>query len=413
MKIHDIECTQGPGNGVLTAWVEPCVSAKPIEVFYKIEGIEYPLSGGTDALAVALLTPSMFERESLSIEGTLSQPLVRNLGRAQKILSQWYDYLETVPIAAESGGGGHPDPASGVLCCFSAGVDSWYSLLKHDTRITHLLLIRGFDIGLDNDALWQAALSRAGIVAERMGKRLVTCATNIRDIADKRRSRWGRPFNGDFWGESLHGAALASVALLLQNDIGEVIIPATHNRAQIKPWGSSPLLDHFWSNGRVRILHDGCEAGRTEKVRAIAQCDLALETLRVCYHDTPDINCGRCEKCLRTILALRTCGALDRAKTFPPNRPLAEMRGLIVPRHLRHHYEMLRDEARRTGDTELLETIEVIMGERLSMRRMISLAKRAARETRLGRQLHAARGRFHKSAIALPADRFGSRSGSA
>ncbi|MEX2451071.1 MAG: hypothetical protein WD407_09470 [Rhodospirillales bacterium] len=81
------------------------------------------------------------------------------------------------------------------------------------------------------------------------------------------------------------------------------------------------------------------------------------------------------------------------------------MRGLIVPRHLRHHYEMLRDEARRTGDTELLKTIEVIMGERLSMRRMISLAKRAARKTRLGRQLHAVRRHFQKPAATPPADR--------
>src|SRR5262249_59102310 len=41
-------------------------------------------------------------------------------------------------------------------------------------------------------------------------------------------------------------------------------------------------------------------------------------SLRVCW-ENPDgaYNCGRCEKCLRTMINLLIAGALDRCPTFP------------------------------------------------------------------------------------------------
>ena len=40
-----------------------------------------------------------------------------------------------------------------------------------------------------------------------------------------------------------------------------------------------------------------------------------------------EVNCGTCEKCLRTRLALAAVGALARAPTFPPGAPtVAEVR---------------------------------------------------------------------------------------
>jgi hypothetical protein len=264
--------------------------------------------------------------------------------------------------------------------------------------VSHLLLVRGFDIGLNNDVLWSAATKRAGQVAEGLGKQLITCETNLREIADKRRAGWGRRFEGDFWGRCLHGAALASVALALRKTVGELIVPATHTYAEMKPWGSSPLLDPLWSDGHLRIVHDGCEANRVEKVRRIADSDLVLETLRVCYHDTSEINCGHCEKCLRTMMALRVCGALARARTFPHYLPVREIHSLIVPPHVRHHYITLREEARRMGDEELLRAAEVVLKERLSLRQVVARARHLARQTAPGRALAQLRNRWRLAA---------------
>ena len=220
-----------------------------------------------------------------------------------------------------------------------------------------------------------------------MGKTLITCETNLRNVADKCRSTWGRRSDHEIWGHCLHGAALSSVALLLRHTIGELIIPATHTYAQVKPWGSSPLLDHLWSDGHVKITHDGCEANRTAKVRRLAASDVAVESLRVCYHDTSRINCGHCEKCLRTMVALRLYDALDRARTLPRSLSMPELHALVIPSFVRHHYIALGEEARRLGDDELVKATEIILGKRRSLRHALARFKHVVRPTATGRVL--------------------------
>ncbi len=386
MEILDISTSESNGVAIIRVRAQPRSAKESLELWYRFEGLDEPLGGVNEAVAAALLVPCMAEGEPLSMPGPLSPVFLANVAKAQQLLAGWYGDLRPVEIRCSGHDGDTASPrADGVMGCFSAGVDSWYSLLKHELRVTHLLFIRGFDVGLGNDVLWRAAQANAAAVARHLGKRLVTCETNLRDICDKRRSRWGKPFAGDFWGERLHGAALASVALPLRRTIGEVIVPATHSYAQVKPWGSSPHLDPLWSDGHVGITHDGCEVDRVAKIRRLAGSDIAMATLRVCYSDTPDINCGRCEKCLRTIMALRLCGALGRAKTFPRPVALSEMHALIVPSHVRHHYVALREEALRVGDREIVEATEIILGERMSAVQTTARLRQALRGTVLGR----------------------------
>ena len=95
------------------------------------------------------------------------------------------------------------------------------------------------------------------------------------------------------------------------------IVPATHTYADVFEWGSHPLLDPQWSSGSVHVEHDGANVSRTEKIRTIVRDRDALGWLRVCYRN-PDqaYNCGRCEKCVRTMLSLHALGALEQAPTF-------------------------------------------------------------------------------------------------
>lgn len=384
MEILDISTSQGMGVAAVSARVKPRGTAEPLDLWYRFEGLDKPLDGVNEAVAAALIVPCMAEDEPLSMPGSVSPVFLANVTKAQRVLTGWYDDLRPIRVRCSVHDRSAYRRASGVICCFSAGVDSWYSLLKHEQRVTHLLFVRGFDIGLGNDALWRAARSNAEAVAARLGKRLVTCETNLRDIADRSRGKWGKTFTGDFWGERLHGAAIASVALMLRRAIGELILPATHTYAGLLPWGTSPRLDPLWSDGYVKITHDGCEKDRVAKIRNLTASDIAMATLRVCYGDTPEINCGRCEKCLRTVMTLQLCGALARAKTFPRPVPPAELRSMIVPPHLRHHYVALHEEARRIGDTEMLMTTEILLGERLSAVQASARLRHALRGTVLG-----------------------------
>jgi hypothetical protein len=106
-------------------------------------------------------------------------------------------------------------------------------------------------------------------------------------------------------------------------------VPAVHTYQRLKPWGSSPLLDPLWSSDRLAIIHDGCEASRPEKIAYIATSDAALESLHVCaQHHT---NCGSCEKCVATQVALRNADALDRATTFPDPASLPSPQAMAEP----------------------------------------------------------------------------------
>jgi hypothetical protein len=73
----------------------------------------------------------------------------------------------------------------------------------------------------------------------------------------------------------------------------------------------------------MQVMHDGCEVTRYEKLELIAKSDFALAHLRVCWQAAEEnpYNCGKCEKCLRTMTGLYLHGALSRCRTF--TTPLA------------------------------------------------------------------------------------------
>src|SRR5262249_54154050 len=154
----------------------------------------------------------------------------------------------------------------------------------------------GFDIhvGRSNSDLFPLVLESSHEVAQALSREVLPVTTNIRDFTDAHVD-WG----------IYHGAALASVALALQPMFRQMHIASTRAYDRLIPWGSHPLLDPLWSTESLALSHDGCEARRLEKVQLIAGSPIALSTLRVCW-ENPDnaYNCGRCEKCLRTMIAL-------------------------------------------------------------------------------------------------------------
>jgi hypothetical protein len=116
-----------------------------------------------------------------------------------------------------------------------------------------------------------------------------------------------------------HGAVLASVALLLASKFSRVYIPSSLSYDSMFPYGSHPDLDYRWSTELVEVIHDGYELNRFEKTEFVARSSLALRNLRVCNNvNDSHYNCGYCEKCLRTMVALEILGVIPRMAPFPP-----------------------------------------------------------------------------------------------
>jgi hypothetical protein len=92
-------------------------------------------------------------------------------------------------------------------------------------------------------------------------------------------------------------------------DPGFLFLAATYDVPNMSHWGSHPALDVNFSSQRLTIVHDGARFSRLDKVRELAAWPTALANLRVCTENpATGLNCGECEKCIRTRLELLAAG---------------------------------------------------------------------------------------------------------
>jgi hypothetical protein len=325
MRVSDARLIRHRDSCQLEAWVTlESMQSDPFLLWYRfpLDYIAAVSVGLSDAFVAALLTPAMALGERLRIEGVVSDQLMQSLPLLQAIYKEWNTGLSIISV--DSFGldpsAAHEERTRRVSLFFSLGVDSFYSLLKNnrdhpndEKTIDDLLFVRGLDIAIDDpevDDLFDMSVLNAKSVADQFRKTLLIASTNLRHFTNRFVS----------WGKTCHGAALASIALALSKRFTEVNIASTYDWEHLVPWGSHPKLDPLWSNGKVLLSHDGCEATRLDKTRLVSEHPIALETLRVCYENPDSVyNCGRCQKCLLTMVELQRCGALELCRTFPQN----------------------------------------------------------------------------------------------
>jgi len=138
------------------------------------------------------------------------------------------------------------------------------------------------------------------------------------------------------------------------------------------------LTDSLLSSWTLRVRDDGAAFDRPDKVRAIAGSDLARRQLRVCFKSTDGANCGRCKKCLLTMLMLETFAGLSACPTFPRVLDHGAVRALDVdkPWELRH-LRNLRGRAVAAGRRDIVSTVDALLGWRGFLRRSARRANRA------------------------------------
>lgn len=272
------------------------------------------LNAAGDAWMASLAPVAAKLHEPLSI-GVPADPLLReNVSEVTRVWRSWYPELSDVLVDAVPPVSGSPRRGSRTAAFFTGGVDSFFTALRHGAgegtprtlAIDDLIFVHGLDIPLGNEpgfANVRASLQRA---ADAMQKRLVVAATNLRETR----------FSEASWSRVAHGAALAGVAHALGSAYGTVIIASSAGYRDLRFWGSHPLTDPMFTSSRTTVLHDGAAFMRVEKTEYVARSPLAMRHLRVCYRSEDGGNCGQCNNCYRTMLALETLGALEACATF-------------------------------------------------------------------------------------------------
>lgn len=268
-------------------------------------------TSGSPWLAATLL-PAMMTGDRLAIEAPVSARLRAGVDRLQDVLIAWWGEryplrrvsIEAPPEAITLGGRAR-------AACFSRGVDSYYTVLAgrraaSGPGLTHLLYSGTIDfMDAAERPQRERALAATARAAEDIGVPLIVVYTNLRE------------FHEGYAGW-IHGyaQALAAVGHALGGLLAELRISTAYHRSQGVLWASHPALAGPLSSESMTIRHVGSEARRMDKVRAIGTDGSALRHLRVCIVPDSERNCGRCEKCLRTMLELHAAGALERCPAF-------------------------------------------------------------------------------------------------
>jgi hypothetical protein len=279
------------------------------------------LSSWADPWIAMLLWPAMRLGQTLRIDATGSARLAEATDQLMAIVHCWDARFR--PVKLQLQGTTDTRSSDGLTAgFFSGGVDSFYTMLKNrSTRsprhgeIRHLIFAQGLDIPMADMELYNLIVPSMQSCADELGCTLVPCATNIRDVIPEGLVSW----------RLCHGPALAAIALGLPGRWKRVVIPATQTYKDLLPNGSHPLVDPLWSTESTELVHDGADATRLTKVKYIATSALALRHLRVCWRNPEgQYNCGRCEKCVRTMISLKIAGVLEQCAAF--DQPLSYAR---------------------------------------------------------------------------------------
>ncbi|MBW5448374.1 hypothetical protein GE107_20225 [Cohnella sp. CFH 77786] len=208
---------------------------------------------------------------------------------------------------------------------FSGGVDSLGTFLRRKEENPYFVTIWGGDIGLHQPHIWREvkrhneAFGRSNRIESLFLKSSMRTFLNEELIA----FTYGR-FTHGWWPGVQHGIGMVGLCapLAYMLGIGNLYVPSAlpPKLARAVPDGSNTLINNQirWTGTKVQL--EGEELTRQDKVGLIADYIRSRDsdlTVRVCWSNKEYGNCGRCEKCSRTIAALLAEGIDPRRAGFP------------------------------------------------------------------------------------------------
>jgi len=318
------------------------------------------------AFLIGCIIPAMhFGEKRIHIDAEICPSLRDGLQTVMAIMKEWsrgeYKPLrieaKTRSIAAYT----QSQRRAGLF--LSGGIDSLAALRankqnypeEHPGSIKDCLLVHGFDIGGVAERgmkynVFDRARAALSAVAKDANVTLIPVYTNIRHLCDER----------DLWLDKFFGAVLASVGHAFASRLHSVYIASSYDIPNLVPCGSHPLLDPEYSSFDLRIKLLGLSLSRLEKLKLVADWDVAFQNFRVCLANVADrLNCGKCEKCVRTMTELVAIGALDKTHAFVENDVSPELFSgfKITIRHRAVFYEEMVPFLKERGRDDLVETI--------------------------------------------------------
>jgi hypothetical protein len=275
------------------------------------------------AFAVGCIIPALyFGERRLAVDQAICPRLKEGLTTVMALMHHWTQgsfqpLAIDAPLTKTTL---HAEKKRRPAIFLSGGMDSLAALKliidnyarTHPAYPRDALLVHGFDIGgvIERGAkyhVFERAKSTMAPVAAAAGLALIPVYTNIRHLCDNR----------DLWLNQFFGAVLAAAAHAFAPRIDLAWLASSYDIPHLHPCGSHPLLDPEYGSHDLQIRHRDVGLSRMEKLKIVAGWDVAFQNFRVCLANVKDkLNCGRCEKCVRTMLELEALGLLSQTRAF-------------------------------------------------------------------------------------------------
>lgn len=282
------------------------IGAEEHTLYFEVTGVP-PFSRAEPFLCMLLASAQKLGLD-IVVHAPISPVLLSNLAKLQAQFAEWWpDEFRIVQIHTDGQKPMEPatDVHRGGACCFSMGVDAFHTALKYSDEIDYLVYAHGFDTEVDARDLMVRVSSHLHLAARELGKRPFEIETNGRLITDPL-VWWG--YQG--------GGFLGSVAMLISPVVNRLVIAQHWSEEQDHPWAIHPKIDPYWSTDTIQVESDAMVA-RVDKVRDLVKSSTALKYLRVCWDGRCiGYNCGRCPKCVRTLISLRVFRAKAPRENF-------------------------------------------------------------------------------------------------
>jgi hypothetical protein len=350
------------------AW-EDC-PREPLELFFETDAdLAGDFEPQANAFLLAGILPAFRNRERrLSIEGSVCPLLCEGLETVMSLQRAWYGRGREVAI--EPSRGRRPSirgPARAGMY-FTGGVDSLHTLWwnrrnyppGHPSVFRDAIYVEGLSFPEEiasarNQDVTQRQRRAVAAIAADCDLSVLPLRSNIRML---------EPDNVFVAREGL-SCLLASMAHVFCGRLTSVSFAAALDLQSLVPWGTHPLLDANYASTAIEFRQEDWTLERQTKIQHIVSWKPALQHMMVCLEGPLSdgrLNCGQCEKCVRTMVGLLAAGRLAGTEAFLCQGITPEtLDGLELIHHLRflpNFWSPFVEPLRALGREDLAQAVE-------------------------------------------------------
>lgn len=294
------------------------ISEERSKIWFKVEKKyeEYLCYERSDAFVIAVLNYAMRNKHDIVCEAPISEDLYYNIDKylidaIKSYNNDFYRPIITASVASK------PLPCAGAVGTgISCGVDSLHALAcqtelkfkKHN--ITHLTFnnVGSHGEGEKADILFNKRLVYPKKFAEEYGFELVISDSNLMNVVqqDHFKTHTYSSMFAVYCLQKLYSVYYYSSAGFKYHEF------TFEDREKICCASYEFISLPLFSTHNLRIYSEGEGLSRLTKLKDVVNYSPSYKYLNVCLKESH--NCGKCEKCIRTLLGLDALGQLDKYK---------------------------------------------------------------------------------------------------